>query len=78
MSLLDGARERAERDDGAVVALIREVSVSRELARRVDSLPLGSNSFAVVVYDPDADTIESVQAPLGFTQAKEAYRDARQ
>lgn len=77
MSLLDGARETAERDDGAVVALLREVSVSRKLTRRVDSFPLGSNSFAVVVYDPEEDEIESVSAPLGFTQAKEAFREKR-
>ena len=78
MSLIDAAYEQIARDDGTVVAWLRNVHVTRELARRTDALPLDSSgAYAVVVYDPNTDAIESVQAPLGFTQAKEAYRAAR-
>lgn len=79
MSLIDATYAETTRDDGTVVAWLRNVHVTRELARRSDLLPLDSSgAYAVVVYDPASDTIESVQAPLGFTQGKEAYLDARQ
>jgi len=77
MTLLDGARERATRSDGTEVALLRNLSVSRELASRVDSFPLPSDAWAVVVYDPDSDAIESVHSPLGFSQATQMYQDLR-
>lgn len=78
MSLIDAAYEQTTRDDGTVAAWLRNVHVTRELARRSGALPLDSSgSYAVVVYDPETDAIESAQAPLGFTQAKEAYRAAR-
>lgn len=79
MSLIDAAYEQTTRDDGTVVAWLRNVHVTSGLARRADALPLDSSgAYAVVVYHPDTDAIESVKAPLGFTQGKEAYRDARQ
>lgn len=75
MTLIDAAYEQTTRDDGTVVAWLRNVHVTHELSRRSDALPLDSSGgYAVVVYDPATDTIGSVQAPLGFTQAKEAYR----
>lgn len=76
MSLIDAAYEQTTREDGSTVAWLRNVHVTRELARRSGALPLDSSgSYAVVVYDPATDTVESVSAPLGFTQAKETYRD---
>ena len=78
MSLIDAAYEQTTRDDGTVVAWLRNVHVTRELARRSDALPLDSSgAYAVVVYDPTTDEIERVEAPLGFTQGKEAYRANR-
>jgi len=78
MSLIEASYEQTTRDDGTVVAWLRNVHVTRELAGRSDALPLDSSgSYAVVVYDPDTDAIESIQAPLGFTQSKEAYLSAR-
>mgnify|MGYP000547708480 CR=1 FL=1 len=74
MSLIDAAYEQHTRDDGVIVAWLRNVHVTRRLTERVDQFPLGSGAYAVVEYDPEADTIESVNAPLGFTQAKETYR----
>lgn len=74
MSLIEASYEQTTRDDGATVAWLRNVHVTRRLAERSDLLPLDSvGAYAVVVYDPETDTIESVDAPLGFTQAKETY-----
>jgi hypothetical protein len=77
VSLIDAAYERTTRDGGTVVAWLRGVHVTRALADRVDQFPMSGGGYAVVVYDPETDALEDVVAPLGFTQAKEAYRDRR-
>ena len=75
--LIDATYEQTTRDDGSEVAWLRGVHITRALAERVDQFPMSGGAYAVVVYDPDADVVESVDAPLGFTQAKETFRSRR-
>ena len=72
--LIEAAYEQTTRDDGLEVAWLRGTNVTRALAERVDQFPMSGGAYAVVVYDPETDAIESVTAPLGFTQAQETYR----
>ena len=75
--LIDAYYDQHTRDDGTEVSWLRGVHVTRALAQRVDQFPMNGGGYAVVVYDPESDTIESVDAPLGFTQAKETFRSRR-
>jgi len=64
-------------DDGRVVSWLRGVHVTRSLAERVDQFPMPGGAHAVLVHDPETDTVEDVAAPLGFTQAKGAFQERR-